>query len=490
MILLLYFIVKHKSFIEDGRVEFPQGRISDINDNSTNNFPASQDGRSYHSPSFHIIFFGIVSIIYIISYLVTVIMEHETDVKTAKIVDNSVAVGCIILVIIFLCRYEGASLKSCRFFQYSIALMIGADAWVWICITVKPLWTFSIHNASNGPLNISGHSDTGTSFHLNSTIAIVEMVETFLQPFFVEFLSISAGCALSLWFTMRDDPRSHTEYDHQFNRETRINEQNEDLPDYGALFDQSESENSLLQGRCDTTSRSHKYLKYIVIAASVFIGTGYWAASEILEIGPLTFILEKHLSEATRSVLTKIITGLVYLPLVVMNFISIHKVQRSSDDIPQMKHFTTSDLLLLITSAGYFVYFILRSIANINIFINDREPEYILYLVISAGTLVHIWAQTQFIMTSHYVHRSVKRLPKTAEITLIYVAAINLVEWLCLAVSHKWIESDPTLDVFNPELVASFGNYNTAIILLILNPIMEMYRFHSVVVAYESLQKK
>ena len=489
MILLLYFIVKHKSFIEDGRVEFPKGRISNINANSTNYFPALQDGRSYHSPSFHMIFFGIVSIIYIICYLVKVIMEHETDVKTAEIVDNSVTVGCIILAIIFLRRYEEASLKSCRFFQYSIALMMGANAWVWIFVTVKPLWTFSIHN-TNGPLNIFGHSDTGTSFHLNSTIAVVEMVETFLQPFFVEFLSISAGCVLSLWFTMRDDPRSHIEYEQQFNRETGINEQNEHLPDYRALLDQSESENSLLQGRCDTTSRSHKYLKYIVIAASVFIGIGYWAASEILEIGPLTFILEKHLSKTTRSVLTKIIIGLVYLPLVVMNFISIHKLQRSSDDIPQMKHFTTSDLLLLITSAGYFVYFILRSIANINIFINDREPEYILYLVISTGTLEHIWAQTQFIMTSHYVHRSVNRLPKTAEITLIYVAVINLVEWLCLAVSHKWIESDPTLDVFNPELVASFGNYNTAIILLILNPIMEIYRFHSVVVAYESLQKK
>ena len=346
--------------------------------------------------------------------------------KTEEIVDNSIAVGCIIMAIIFLCQYEGASLKSCRFFQYSLALMIGAIAWIWICITVKPLWMLSIHNTSNISSNISEYSDTGTSFHLNSPTEIIEIVETFLQPFFVEFLSISAGCILSLWFTMRDDPGSHIEYDRQFNTETTINEQNEDLQDYGALLDQSESEDSLSQSGYDTTSTRHKYMKYIVIAASVFIGIGYWAASQILPFGPLSFIAEKHLSDITRAVLTKVIIGLVYLPLVVTNFISIHKLQGSSDNIPQMKQFTTSDLLLLTTSASYFVYFIIRSIANINIFINDRKPEFILYLVLSTGTLVHIWAQTQFIMTAHYVHRSVKRLPKSAEFTLIYVHTLPL----------------------------------------------------------------
>ena len=399
------------------------------------------------------------------------------------------ALGCIILAIIFLRRYEGVALKSCRFFQYSIALMIGADAWVWICITVKPLWTFSIHSTLNGSSNTSEYSDTATSFHLNSTNEIMEIVETFLQPFFVEFLSISAGCVINLWFTMTDDPRLHIEYEQQFNRETRIDEQNEDLPDYRALLDQSESEDSLSQSKNDTTSRRHRYLKYIVITASVFIGTGYWAASEILPFGPFSFIAEEHLSDTTRSVLEKIIIGLVYLPLVVMNLICLHILQKSSDGIPQIKHFTTSDLLLLTTSAAYFFYFILRSIANINIVIDDWKPECMLYLVINIGSIVHIWVQTQFIMTAHYVHRSVRRLPKTTEFTLIYVAAINLAEWLGLAVVHKWIENDPALAVFNPELVKSFGNLNTAILLLILNPIMEMYRFHSVVVAYETLHK-
>ena len=84
MILLLYFIVKHKRFVEDGRVEFPHGRISNIHANSTNVFPLSQDGHSDHLPSFQIIFFGIASIIDIIAYLAKVLMEHETDVKTEK----------------------------------------------------------------------------------------------------------------------------------------------------------------------------------------------------------------------------------------------------------------------------------------------------------------------------------------------------------------------------------------------------------------------
>ena len=96
--------------------------------------------------------------------------------------------------------------------------MIGVDAWMWIFITVEPLWTLSIDNSS-----MSEHSHT--AFHLNST-TVIQIAESILQPFFIEFLSISAGCVLSLWFTMRDDPRLHIEYK-QSNTETRLNEQNE-----------------------------------------------------------------------------------------------------------------------------------------------------------------------------------------------------------------------------------------------------------------------
>ena len=88
MILLFYFIVKHNSFVEEGRIESSQGRICNVHANSTNYFPLSQDGRSDHSPSFQTIFFGIVSILYIISSLVNVLMEHETDVEMVKIANN------------------------------------------------------------------------------------------------------------------------------------------------------------------------------------------------------------------------------------------------------------------------------------------------------------------------------------------------------------------------------------------------------------------
>ena len=473
----MYFIVKRSSFVEEGRVEFSQDRISNTHGHSTDYFPSSQDGHSNHSSSFQIAFFGIVGILHVICYLVKVHMEHKMDVELLNIINNGAALGCIILAIIFLCQYKGASLKGCRFFQYSIASMIGVDAWIWVFITVEPLNTLSIDNSS-----IFEPSDF--SLHLNST-TVLEIAESLLHPFLVEFLSISAGCLLSLWFTMRDDPKSHIEYERLLDTSTRINGHDENLQDYGALLDQSES-----QIGHATSSTSHKYLKYIVIAASVVMAIGYWTAVEILLFGPFSSIAEKSLSNTTRSVLTKFIQGVVYLPMIVMNFISLHKLQRSSDSIPQMKHFTTSDLLLLITSAGFFVYKVLRSITSLNIFIDDREPEYIVYLIISIGSIVQIWAQTQFIMTAHYVQRSVQRLPKSAQFTLIYVAAINLADWLYLTVVHKWIENDPALNVFNPEFVSSFGNLNTAILLLILNPVLEMYRFHSVVVAYESLQIK
>ena len=195
--------------------------------------------------------------------------------------------------------------------------------------------------------------------------------------------------------------------------------------DYEALSDQSESEDSISQIRYATSSTSHKYLKYVVTIVSVVIGIGYLTAVEILPFRPFSFVVERSLSDTSRSVLTRTITGAVYLPLIVMNLISLHKLQKSDDGIPMTKHFTTSDLLLLITSASYFVNFVLQNIAIIDILIDDGGPKYILYLVFGIGGIVQIWAQTQFLITAHYVHRSVQKLPKTAEYTLIYTAAIK-----------------------------------------------------------------
>ena len=41
---------------------------------------------------------------------------------------------------------------------------------------------------------------------------VLETIQSFLQPFFIEFLSISAACLLELWQTMRSDVRYHIEY--------------------------------------------------------------------------------------------------------------------------------------------------------------------------------------------------------------------------------------------------------------------------------------
>ena len=310
---------------------------------------------------------------------------------------------------------------------------------------------------------------------------VTEVVESFLEPFFVEFLSISASCLLGMWLAMRTNSSSHV-----INRNSlRINEStNEYFYAYGALLDQDDRENSI-DDRNVEEMRTYKRQKYFVIAISLSAAIVYFISTQLLSIGPFSRIV----TDTWHIVSLKATQSIVYCPLIVMNVFSIRTLQNSNENILECKQFSTSDFLLLFTSAGYFVYLFLRIIASVGVFIVQSESNTtnVLLVVFTLISVVDIWLQTQFIITSHYMHRSVQKLPKVAQFTLIYLIAVNLAEWLYISVAHTWIENDPSLDNYAHEFVTTFGIFNTKVILIVLDPILEMYRFHSAIAAYGAL---
>ena len=67
----------------------------------------------------------------------------------------------------------------------------------------------------------------------------------------------------------------------------------------------------------------------------------------------------------------------------------------------------------------------------------------------------------------------------------MYVAAINISLWLQMAISRKTVIDDPTFVV--PVLRDCFGEVTTQTLIFLFYPALELYRFHSAVIAYEVL---
>ena len=457
-ILCLLLIRKQKYLVSVGAVTLLQHRIRNF-DSSVNHDHSDDRGKK---SSVQITLFGVGSFAYAICYILNVASRHRISIVRST--NNGILLGCIILIIVFLHRYNGAYLKGCHLFQYSIAFMIGAEAWAWIFITVKPLWTLSVNISSLTP-NVSGRVDN--KLHPNFE-TVTEVIATFLQPFFVEFLSITVGCLLALWKTMSKDSLLGTENEESYNarnrnsRQSLCQEQNGHIQDYGTLLEAE----YLIQRRNSEETRTSKIHKYLGFAFSCLIGLGYFSASQILIVGPFSGI-SSNLPDTTRSIIITIVQAVVYLPLFVAVVISIHTFQGHSNTTETIRQFTTSDYLLLFTSAANVAFYSLKTIGVVGLFYVESEFTTLtitFYLIVNLCCILYTWTQTQFIMTAKYVHRSGHKLPRLVDLTLPYLIVDNLVDWLNLSIDHQWIEKY-SLDL---------GTESTEFITTYIGPIYKM----------------
>ncbi|XP_072050845.1 uncharacterized protein [Amphiura filiformis] len=466
IVICLGYIWKHRSWTADGTITHHQH----IRSNSHVQL-LSQPSHSevHHSSSFQIALFGVGSILYIVCNLLQLAFEQEDVlIHQIQLIDRCILLVCCIVYIIFLRKYTGATLKYSPWFHYSIAFIIGGDVCAWIFVTVRPLWKLSLDSS---PSFVSNNSTT----HKFDLEMILEITGTFLQPFFVEFFTISLSCLLSLWHTMRQDT-SPLLCDRNSNQASEIMDEHQD---YGAILD-AETTYITAHLRQAQDSRRHRFHKRIVVALSIFMGISFCVAGITFILGPFT---ENDIKKTTRNLLLRCILIVVFLPLVASTLASLRKLQNSTENIAKINQFTTEGYVLLLTATVQFTYLILQLIASIQT--ND-----ILYIIYTPLSLMRMCMQTQLILAAHYVHRSAHKLPKLVEFTLIYVIALNLVEWLAVSFMHKWMEDNDTLDVYSPVFVAACGEVNTKIIHLVFDPLKEVYLFHSAVVAFEAQKVK
>ena len=464
----LGFVWKHASWVDNGTVVLHNQSIHLNSDTIHLQSENDELEQSHHSASFQHALFGVGSILYLVCDILNGAISYPEDSDIAMLTLIGVSyLACTVVAVIFFNKYNGVTLKQSQLVQYCIAFIIGGIISVLVSITVKPLWTLNLDE----PTNSSNSTDSELNFE-----SVIKVTGNFLQPFFVEFLSMSLGCLFSLWQTMRHSQLLplDTYEDATSNRPVT------NLQDYGAILHEENNSPSQAQDL-----RRHQLQKCLVCAMSIVISVCYFSVG-LTDIFGVLFA-KADFKVTTQSLIMMCVLLSMYLPGMIMILMSMKKLQSTLEMIPNIKQFTTAVYLLLLTAAAQFIFILLEFIAVLGCL--QEDPFYIFCLFYMPLKLYRIWLQTRFILMSHYIHRSKQNLPKIAEFTLIYVIMLNLIEWFGVAFIHKWVEENDIVE-YSVILVTGFGKVNSKLIYLTLNPLKEVYLFHSAVLAYEAQKVK
>ena len=461
---------KQAKLIVKGFVTFPQELTDDQMNSRTHRF------KTKDSSSFQIKVFGIGNVCYLITHIVKTTTGDDHGPDTSQIVNNVSLLAFYITFIIFLRLYQGASLKSCKLFHYTIALLLGLQVSVWALVTIGPFWTIG----RDVSINI-----TNSPSYVSNCTAPLKMVlrisESFLQPFYVEFLTISIGCLLQMWKTMNGDT-NHGEHDFESQVLTEGSTSFIEC-DYGSMLIDTEYETAL--SSCAWLER--KYKTSIVVGLSIVAALVYVVVYIMLP--PVAIIdVFGDVGPTVAQNMFVIFAIVVHSPLFVMMITSLYHNKISN---VSKKILSSGDYLLLIANAAIFVFHLIRLFTLFGAFIVDGNPSLSTFVYLVSFWIflaMWTWVQTQFILTTKNLVWSKKTISTTAKYTLIYLVTINIATWLCAASFAHAVEHNINLKYKCPECVSSLGYIQTKIVFLIFYPAFGLYHFHSAVVAYNTLR--
>ena len=383
--------------------------------------------------------------------------------------------------------------------------MIAAVACEWISVTMSPLWGYSAKNVTSNATSMT-NSTISISSHVEGNFGLVlDIIQSFLQPFFVEFLSISATCLIDLWQTMRKETQYHIVYEtdcsdtgftlnnNQEDTSRTFESSAEHIDNYEATGDDQtlltvETGSVSSHNSNDEGITRYKLQTSIVVAISVCVTVLFVTACSIL---PPTPVLRSVENTTVVKWIDDLHQATVFTPLILLIIISLYKLNNSKIGIRKSKHFTRTDYLLLFTSSAIFVYNTLHIFSLIRLLVvrskeNILEVTYRIFFWFFSA-IGHIWGQTQLIMTAQYIRRSQQELPKFLRFTLIYLVASNLGLWMCDSIKHKWVENSyPGINY--GTLGKMFGESNAEVMMLTFLPMWDIYSFHSAIVVYNILK--
>ena len=366
-------------------------------------------------------------------------------------------------------------------YDYSIACLIGIQAWAWVSKALKPLWPTS-HTVS--------HHEEG--FKL-----VFAFIEEFLEPFYVEFATIAIGYLFNIWHATKKPDISNEHV-------------NTDTATLLLPYEHLLEINGVVRAKSGLISRLIRkhYIKFSAIGCTIL------ALSFAVVV--LVFLEGPSIINGRINVYIYRSVNLAYfVPICVLTSSILFKL-KTVDMKHESKYLNGSEYVLLFTACCESCYYLLRGIAGFGYLMSNNcnakdmvipscvtnssssgytsshlstEDDYdvdkflaIFYILYSIILFLQVWLQVQFLIIA-------TRKPMTTSIRvfLIFLSAINLGKWLVdsiligLRVRNKRSVT-PIMDCF-------YGKGTTDNIFLIFLPIMVLFRFHSAVVGIEIIHE-
>ena len=376
---------------------------------------------------------------------------------------------------------KGAPKSLPRWHHVSIAVMIGTQVWLWVSDTTEPLWTL------DGKRNVTLASNSSPQ-----TGSFMFTVEHFLEPFHVEFSTISIGLLYSLWCMTTEKEISRALVKSE-NRSEKLSARKTQKRD---------------------ASRSSKCCWAFHIGVATLLALIY-----IIIVSVILFVPCHRCGKSQYYVFRRLFLflGFFYVYFGIgLSISSIYALWKLSKTSIKSSMASLGQYLLVITAIVVFVLYMLRifaagydlhndilyrqqsldssysfadilltfrSLNNYNIR-NITFAETISMDALMIGYpfigILQVWLQTQLLMDAECR----KNIPDVVKKIFIYVIAINFGEWLQTGISLGF-DRDGQSSQYTPIMNEFYTDESSRIMRLCLYPFMVLYRFHSAVVAWE-----
>ncbi|XP_072051554.1 uncharacterized protein [Amphiura filiformis] len=504
-IICLVFIIRKKVWTLSEKVVFLKDHQLESSDNINNDMNQQHTGNSevasHRVPHLQIVVFGIGCGLWLllnIMYIGTHEPGHYSYVSIIRILDSGVYLILVLVQIVFFLWYDGAIFPNHRVFHYIFALMIADKIWVWLLVTLRHYVKLSAAT----PNSTHSHDSHGNKTDIYQVTVHISML--FLEPIFLEYLNMSVCVLFNLWTLIghsycrrqRIFGRHSNNLEDDYRDEDRCEFDQRDTRRHQTTDDSSDAESEqarLLTVRVRAQGVSKNQKLYVVIYMFILIvaGVGFLFTNLLLTLEQFEYLKLFGDGSEIPNVIYRAIQAAIFLPFMILCKLAIHQLNKRT----QVSAVVKTDALLLFTSATNYIWFILRFIATTSIIFSkpgkmDTQTtpslfELILYNILQLCCILQIWLQTQLLLTAHNSRKSDHS--KMTRWCLMYLIVINISVWLQMAISREnTIEKASSL---NPRMNQVFGEINTRKMTYILSPVMELYHFHSAVMAYEMLRQ-
>ena len=489
-----FFIVRRKQWLADGLIKANTmtNSLSNIGQSSEQPTPPSgylhlQQLPVYESSisrsqqkafPYVVVAFGICSFLYqacvLIYHTVSSLKNTHSDYYLSKLYDRYHLVSDILFLIatittiVFVTKFKGVTLHSCVIFHYFIALMIGGSVFIWFFLALSPVYVViseSCYNASS---------------HCNSTRAkeAVESILDFLKPFQIEFITICIGIFMNLWNKFDNTLVKPENVDVL---PSRVNPDNLDRN----VNRQSIAEDSSESERCGETQASSTVTRRVIFIIPLLLPL----------FNVILYVVGHYVPYIHRGVSVPIVLWLVIYflchLLLILFFITTRRAMRKYTLRLKLTSMTCSEIVLIGTHTVTYVYYFFRFFAALSLLSstesNVRNTKVIFIMIYSGLGMVDTWCATYYILAMKRLQLFGWKMTNFDKFGVIYNAAVHLSQWAITGLAHEWTPQTTVYQV--PALVATFGNEAIRIVLLVVYPIIEFYRFHAAVLCIE-IEKK